>query len=191
VSASSERRDDGRAALLERRSVHRGSFLELTAERITLPNGRETELELVRHPGAAAIVPLHADGRVVLVRQYRHATDGWLLELPAGKLDPGESPRDCARRELEEEAGLAAGELVELGPFWASPGFTDEVIHLFLARDLHPAEQRLEHDELLSVFTLPFEEAVALAARGEIADGKSACALLRTAWRLSRGELAP
>ncbi|HEX4953673.1 MAG TPA: NUDIX hydrolase [Thermoanaerobaculia bacterium] len=177
-----------KARLLDRRTLHRGSFLEMTRERVTLPNGIEVDLELVRHPGAAAIVPLAADGTVVLVRQYRHATDGWLLEVPAGKLDAGESPEACARRELAEEAGVTAEELVSLGPFWASPGFTDEVIHLFLARGLGPAAQSLEEDELLVLERLPFTEAVARAARGEIADGKSACALLRASWWLGGSE---
>ncbi len=177
-----------KARLLDRRTLHRGSFLEMTRERVALPNGIEVDLELVRHPGAAAIVPLASDGTVVLVRQYRHATDGWLLEVPAGKLDAGESAEACARRELAEEAGFAAGELVSLGPFWASPGFTDEVIHLFLARNLTPATQNLEEDELLFLERLPFTEAVTRAARGEIADGKSACALLRAAWWLGGSE---
>ncbi|HRC85125.1 MAG TPA: NUDIX hydrolase [Thermoanaerobaculia bacterium] len=184
MSGSINSQAGGRAKRLERRTLYRGSFLEMTQERVELPNQVTVDLELVRHPGAAAVVPLGADGQVVLLRQYRHATDGWLVEVPAGKLDAGEAPDVCARRELAEEAGLAADDLVPLGPFWASPGFTDEVIHLFLARGLNPTEQQLEADELLHTFKLPLAEAVALAARGEIADGKSACALLRAAWFL-------
>jgi ADP-ribose pyrophosphatase len=175
-----------KARLLARRTLFAGSFLTLTSEHVELPDGRPAVLELVRHPGASAVVPLAADGQVLLVRQYRHATDGWLLEVPAGKLDPGEAPAACARRELAEETGFAAGRLASLGSIFPSPGFTDEVIHLFLARDLTPAAQRLEGDELLSVEPVAFERAVAMAAGGAIADGKSVCALLRAARFLER-----
>lgn len=175
-----------KARLLSRRVLCEGSFLTMTAERVELPNGREVDLELVRHPGAAAVVPLTPEGDVLLVRQYRHAADGWLLEVPAGKLDRGETPAAGARRELEEEAGVAAGSLTELGGILPSPGFTDEVIHLFLARDLVPVGQRLEEDELLEVERVPFAAAVAMATAGEIRDSKSVCALLRAA-RLLEG----
>src|SRR4051812_32383986 len=118
------------------RSAYRGRFIEVMVESVKLPNGTTTELEIVRHPGASVIVPLDADGKVVLVRQYRHAASGWLLEAPAGKLDPGESPETCARREVEEETGMRVNDLISLGFVYASPGFTDEKLHLFLGRDL-------------------------------------------------------
>ncbi len=187
VKAPAEGLFAAKARLLSRRVLCEGSFLTMTTERVELPNGRAVDLELVRHPGAAAVVPLTGDGEVLMVRQYRHAADGWLLEVPAGKLDAGETPAAGARRELEEEAGCAAGELVELGSILPSPGFTDEVIHLFLARDLAPASQRLEPDELLAVERVPFAEAVAMAERGEIRDSKSVCALLRAARLLNGG----
>lgn len=179
---------EAKARLVSRQVLCAGSFLTMTRERVELPNGREVDLELVRHPGAAAVVPLTAEGEVLLVRQYRHAADGWLLEVPAGKLDAGETPEDGARRELEEEAGFRAGSLTKLGGILPSPGFTDEVIHLFLARDLSPTGQRLEEDELLTVERLPFAEAVLRAATGEIRDSKSVCALLRAA-RLLDGKI--
>jgi len=165
--------------LIERRPVYSGRIVDLAVERVRLPDGTPCELEIVRHPGAAAIVPVDADGEVHLVRQYRHATGGFLFEVPAGTLAPGEAPEACAARELEEEAGMRAGRLSPLGWIWTTPGFTDEKIWLFLARDLAPATQRLDADELLSLERLPLSRAVELALQGEIVDAKSVCALLR------------
>jgi ADP-ribose pyrophosphatase len=180
------------ATVLETRSVHRGRVLDLRVERVRLPNGGETELELIRHPGAAAMVPLTDGGDVLLVRQYRHATGGWILEVPAGKLDAGEPPATCAARELVEEVGCRAGELIELGWIWTTPGFTDERIWLFLARGLTSAPQNLEDDEVLEVEKVPFARAVELVHSGGICDGKSVAALLLAAqWLGSAGSAAP
>ena len=179
--------DGRRAEALSRTRVYDGRVVRVDVERVRLPRGSECELEIIRHSGAAAVVPLTGEGEVVLVRQYRHATGGWLLEVPAGKLDPGESPESCARRETAEETGLAAGELVALGWIWTTPGFTDERIWLYLARDLHPATQDLQGDEELDVVHLPLAEAVAMAADGRLRDGKSICALLRAAAWLAAG----
>ena len=129
---------------------------------------------------------LDARGHVVLVRQYRHAASGFLLEAPAGKLDAGETPEACARRELQEETGFYARDLVSLGFVWASPGFTDERLHLFLAQGIAPRQQALEADEVLTVETLPLAEAVKLAEHGDITDGKTVCALLRARAYLER-----
>ena len=169
---------------IERRSVFRGNIVDLSVDRVRLPNGNVCELELIRHPGAAAVVPVDGDGQVVLLRQYRYATGGWLDEVPAGKLDRGEAPEVCARRELAEEAGVSAGKLTPLGWIWTTPGFTDEKIWLYLATELAPARQALQADEVLSVHRLPFEEAVSLARCGEIHDAKTICALLRAASHL-------
>lgn len=166
---------------LDKRTAFDGRILTLSVDRVEMPNGRVTELEVIRHPGATAMVPLTEQGAVLLLRQYRYATGDWLLEVPAGKLDVGEEPEDCARRELEEETGYRPEELIPLGWIWTTPGFTDEKIHLYLARDLHPAQQSLETDEVLTVEKLPFQEAVAMARDGRICDGKSVCALLRAA----------
>jgi len=166
--------------------VFRGRVVALSLDTVRLPNGNTCELEIIRHPGAAAVVPVDADGSAVLVRQYRHAADGWLLEVPAGKLDGGEAPEACAVREVEEETGYRAGTLTALGWIWTTPGFTDERIWLFLATELTETRSSLQPDEALEVVRMPFEEAVQLALAGEIKDAKSVCALVRAA-RVRRG----
>lgn len=173
--------------LLASAPVWRGRTVAVFSERVLLPNGNEVELDIVRHPGATAVVPLLADGSVAMVRQFRHATGGWLLEVPAGKLAPGEEPAAGARRELAEETGLSGGDLQPLGWVWMTPGFCDERIWLFLATGLAQGEQRLEADESLELVRLPFREAVRRAAAGELYDAKSTCALLRAAALLERG----
>jgi ADP-ribose pyrophosphatase len=158
-----------------------GRTVTVLSERVVLPNGHEVELDVVRHPGAAAVVPLDGDGCVLMVRQYRHTVGGWLLEVPAGKLAPGEEPAVCARRELAEETGVRAETLVELGSILVSPGFCDERIWLFLATGLSQGEQRLEDDEVLAVERVPLADAERRALGGEIVDAKSTCAILRAA----------
>lgn len=176
-----------RGRRLARRDVFRGRVVEVSVDRVRMPDGREVEMELVRHPGSAAVLPLAEEAgggeAVLLLRQYRYATGGWLLEIPAGKLDPGESAEECARRELVEETGWSAGELEPLGELWPSPGVSDERISLFVARRLTPASQDLEDDELLTVERLPLATAISRAAAGEIDDAKTVAALLRLAAR--------
>jgi ADP-ribose pyrophosphatase len=161
--------------------VFRGRTIRLNVDRVRLPNGREMDFEIVHHPGAAAVVPVLDGGEVLMVRQYRYATGGWLLEVPAGKLDPGEDPETCARREVEEEVGFRPGTLTPLGWIWATPGFADEKIWLYLATGLEATAQGLQDDEVLNVERMPLAEAVAQAASGAIEDSKSTCALLRAA----------
>jgi ADP-ribose pyrophosphatase len=173
--------------LLERRSIFDGRIVKLSVDRVRLPNGNVAELEMIRHQGAAAAVPLDADGRVLLVRQYRHAAGGWLLEIPAGKLDPGESPETCAAREVEEETGFRPARLIPMGWIFTTPGFTDEKIWLYVAMGLSVARQDLEDDEVLSVERLPLDRAVELAASGEMRDAKSVCALLRVSRLVGAG----
>lgn len=170
---------DDRAELLDSRPIHDGRVVKLGIEKVLLPNGKITELEIIRHQGAAAVVPLDASGNVLLVRQYRHAAGGWLLEIPAGKLDPGETPEQCALRETEEEVGVKAGRLESLGPIWTTPGFTDERIWLFLATELEPGEQALEDGEALTIEKMRLSEAIALIDSGAISDSKSIVALLK------------
>lgn len=165
---------------------YRGDFLELWNHEVSLPNGHRVALDIVHHPGASAVVPFVGPDRVLLIRQYRFAAGGDLLEVPAGKLDAGEAPDACAARELEEEAGVRAGRLEPLGMVWPSPGFTDEQIHLFAAFDLTPARQRLEHDEVIETVEMGVDEAVAQVWSGGISDAKSALALVRAAHRVGR-----
>lgn len=170
---------------MSRRPAYRGRVLSVWLESAHLPNGRTVDLEIVRHPGAAAVVPFVSPDEVLLLRQYRHAAGGTIWEVPAGKLD-GEAPEVCAARELEEEAGRRAGRLEKLGAIWTTPGFTDERIHLFAAFDLEEVPQRLEPDEAIEVESMPFSEALELVWRGEIDDAKSALALLHAARRSGR-----
>jgi ADP-ribose pyrophosphatase len=157
----------------ERKQIYRGRVVTLNLETVTLPNGATIELEVVRHQGAAAAVPLTDDGNVLLIRQYRHAAGGHIYEIPAGKIDPGEDPRDCAAREVEEEIGRRAASLVPMLSFYTTPGFTDEVIYLFLATGLTPGTQSLEHDEVLDVVEMPLEQAMRRIADGTIRDAKT------------------
>lgn len=167
--------------------MYEGRFLTVNVDEVLLPDGRSCELEMIRHPGAAAVVPFDGAGNVILVRQYRYAADGWLLEVPAGKLDRGESPEDCALREVEEETGYKVGRLDPLGWIFTTPGFTDERIWLFRGTDLERGTQQLQSNELLEVVTLPLDEAVRAAADGKIRDSKSVCALLRAAASAASG----
>lgn len=168
---------------MSERRIQRGARFELITDRITLPDGRTTVVDLLKHPGASAVLPFLDDERVLLIRQYRFATGGELLEIPAGKLDPGETPETCAIRELEEETGWRAGRIERLGSIWTSPGFTDEVIHLFAAFDLVETEQRLDEDELIELVPTAFEEALCQVVDGRIQDAKSAMAILLAARR--------
>lgn len=164
-------------------TLYEGRIVRLYRKTVRLPHGGEARLEIVHHPGAAAVVPLHADGTVTLVHQYRHAVGDWLYELPAGLLEAGEPPMACAARELEEEAGLTAAALAPLATYHTTPGFTDEVVHLFLATGLTPCAQRLEADELLTLERLPLWEALARAGGGT-GDGKTLIGLMLAARHL-------
>lgn len=162
------------------REIYRGRVVHLTAEDVELPNGHRMEMEIVRHPGAAAVAALETDGAVTLLHQYRHAVGGYLWEVPAGKLDPGESPRDCAERELREETGLEAGRFESVGSIVTCPGFCDEVIHLFVATNLRHGAQKLGADEVIdAVRTVPLAEAMTMIRRGDIRDGKTIAALVQ------------
>jgi 8-oxo-dGTP pyrophosphatase MutT (NUDIX family) len=180
---------EGAAEVSSSRTVFEGRRIQVRVDRLRLPDGREHDFEMIHHPGAAAVVPLLATGEVLMLRQYRHATGGWLLEIPAGTLQPGEAPEACAARELREETGFQAAALQPLGWIWTTPGFTDERIWLYLGTGLSAGPQALDDDELLTVARLPLVQAVTMAAGGEIVDGKSVVALLRAAGRL--GAAAP
>lgn len=160
-------------------ALYRGRILELEVDRVRLPSGAETLREVVRHKGAAVVLPLHADGRVVMVRQYRYPSDAILLELPAGKLDPGEEPRSCAERELAEETGLQAVEIRELGSFLTTPGFSDEVIHAFIATPLAAAAASTQDpDEAIELVEIPVAELLEACRTGDIRDAKTLATIL-------------
>lgn len=160
------------------KNIFKGRVLNLFLETVTLPNGATAELEIIHHPGAAAIVPLKDDGTVVLIRQYRQALRAFIYEIPAGKLSPGEDPRACAARELEEEIGYRAGSLELLASVYTAPGFCDEVIHIYLGTRLAPGRQQLDQDEVLEIVEMPLEKAVAHIRDGLIRDGKTIVGLL-------------
>jgi ADP-ribose pyrophosphatase len=167
---------------LKRSLAYRGRAISVWVEEARLPNGRTVELDIVRHPGAAAVVPFVTPDRVLLIRQHRHAAGGTIWEVPAGKLD-GEEPARCAARELEEETGRRAGRIEKLGEIWTTPGFTDERIHLFAAFDLTEVPPRRDLDEVIEVVALPFADVLDMIWRGELSDAKSALALLHAARR--------
>jgi len=166
------------------REIYKGRVVHLTSERIVLPNGHEMELEIVRHPGAAATVPLTSAGEVMLIRQYRYAAGGFIYEVPAGKLMEGEPPEVCAARELTEEAGVVARCLTRLASVLTTPGFSDEVIHLFLAEDLVDGRSSHEPDEVITISRHPLAECLEMVAKGKIVDAKSICALFLADRRL-------
>jgi len=159
--------------LLSTEQVYSGKFLTLHLDTVALPNGRTTTLEILRHPGASAVVPLKDDGTVVLIRQLRHAVGGCIYEIPAGKLDPQEDPKNCAARELEEEVGYRAGHLELLTSIWTAPGFTDEVIHIYKGTILEAGKQNLDQDEVLEIVEWPLEKAIAKILDGTIRDAKT------------------
>ncbi|HXH86439.1 MAG TPA: NUDIX hydrolase [Nitrospira sp.] len=163
---------------MQSKNIYTGKIITLNIDTVTLPNGVTIDLEMVRHPGAAAIVPLKDDGTVVLIRQFRHAAGGFIFEIPAGKLHPGEDPKACAARELEEEIGYRAGTLEPLSSIFTAPGFTDEVIHIYKATGMTTGHQQLDRDEVLEVIEVPLQEALAMIQAGSIRDAKTMVGLL-------------
>jgi ADP-ribose pyrophosphatase len=163
------------------RNIYSGRVIRLNLEDVRLPNGVDARLEIVHHPGGAAIVALDDEGRICLLRQYRHAAGGWIWELPAGKIDHGEPPLQTAQRELQEEAGVIAEKWRALGDCLSSPGVLTEVVHLFLATGLRPVGRQPEQHEVLEVHWVPFDTAYAMAQSGELRDGKSLAGILRAA----------
>jgi ADP-ribose pyrophosphatase len=160
------------------REIYRGQVVHLFVETATLPNGKQVELEVIRHPGAAAVVPLLDNGDVVLVHQYRHVTGGYLYEIPAGKRSPGEAPEACAHREVEEETGFRIGSLRHMTTIYTAPGFCDEQIHIYLARGLTHGRQQLDEHEVLNVVVMPLDEAIRKIQDQTIRDAKSIVGLM-------------
>ena len=162
----------------QRKSIYQGQIVNLGLETVKLPNDEIMELEVVRHPGGAAVVAIDEQLRICLLRQYRHAAGDWLWELPAGKIDPGESPEQTVRRELQEEAGLAAADWKPLGSFLSTPGFCDERIHLFMARGLQQVATTPHPHEVIEIHWLDYQLAVQKVRSGEIDDAKTMLGIL-------------
>jgi ADP-ribose pyrophosphatase len=181
-----------KAGWIESKRVYTGKVISLDVDTVRFPDGSVGELEMIRHPGASAIVPFLSDPRgedpqVLLIRQYRYAADGYLYEIPAGRLDPGENPRDCAVRELKEETGCTAGQFDHLLTMYTTPGFTDEKIHLFMATELVTGETKHEADEFLDLQPMRLSRALEMVEAGGIQDAKTALGLLFAAgFRVSR-----
>lgn len=177
---------------LSSRRVYEGKIIHVDKDKVEFPNGSVGELEMVRHPGASAVIPFltdpHGDDpQILLIKQFRHAADGFIYEIPAGKLDGDEEPETCARRELEEETGCTAAVIEHLYTFYTTPGFTDERIHAFMASGLTRGDVRHEQDEFMSLETVTLSQALGLIKKGEINDAKTALSLLYAAgFRLAR-----
>ena len=169
--------------LIDRKIIYEGRVIQVSVDTVDLPNGVRLPLEIVRHPGGAAAVAIDSQERVCLLRQYRHAAGGYIYELPAGKLEPGEPPEITARRELVEEAAVSASQWSSLGAYFSSPGVFTEVIHLYLATGLSPALAAPEADEVFEVEWWPLGTAVERARNGELTDAKTIIGILRAAGR--------
>jgi ADP-ribose pyrophosphatase len=168
---------------LSTRRAYTGRVIKVDIDTVRFPDGSQGDLEMIRHPGAAAVVPCASDPSgpdptILMIRQFRYATGGPLWEIPAGTLGPGELPDVCARRELLEEAGVTAGRIERLTAVWTTPGFTDELIHLYLAQDLTRAEAAPEPDEFIEVVPRPLSQVLAGIREGEIRDAKTIVAIL-------------
>lgn len=163
-----------------RKMLRQGRVFDITVENVTLSNGFTVDLEVIRHPGASAIVPLLNDNRVLMLKQYRHAVGGPIWEIPAGTFDGKEDPLVCAKRELTEETGYEAHHWDRLGAITPVPGYSDETIHLFLASDMRPSEQTLDLDEIIEVHPLPINEVVDMIKGGQIQDAKTIAAIFLT-----------
>jgi ADP-ribose pyrophosphatase len=172
---------DAPERIIHSQEMYQGRIVRFRLDTVELPDGSVTTREIVQTPGAVVIVPLTRDGRVRMVRQYRSAIGEYLLELPAGTLEPGEPPEQAAPRELAEETGDRAARWQRLTGFYTVPGICNEYLHLFLATDLTPGQMDLEFDELIEVVTLPLDEALAMAERGEIRDAKTIIGLMMAA----------
>ena len=165
--------------MVSQETVCEGVIVNVRRDKARLMDGRITNREVVEHPGGVAVFAMDDQGRVALVRQYRYALDRELIEIPAGKLEKGEDPLEAAKRELGEEAGLAAAEYRDLGYIIPTCGYCSEIIYLYAAKGLSPVGQHLDADEFLSVFTLPLDKAAEMVLSGEITDSKTVAAVLK------------
>ncbi|EIT87278.1 NUDIX hydrolase [Fictibacillus macauensis ZFHKF-1] len=158
-------------------TIYNGKIIDVEVQDVSLPNGSTSKREIVKHPGAVAIIAVTKENKLLLVRQYRKALEKVIVEIPAGKLEKGEDPKESAVRELQEETGYESGSLRSIGSFYTSPGFADELIHLYVAEDLTFSKQQLDEDEFLDVLEVSLEEAEQMVLNEEIHDAKTVYAV--------------
>jgi len=164
--------------VINRNTIYHGRAFNVRRDEVRMQNQNTVYLDIIEHIGAVTILPLDIDGRILFIRQYRHATGKELLELPAGTLDPAELPEHCALREIREETGYAAGKLIKVGEFFLAPGYSTEYMHVYLASDLRLDPLPGDEDEFISLEPIPIKQAYDMALNGELQDGKSLAALL-------------
>lgn len=166
---------------LDNSVVYDGKILKLVLKDVLLPNGKTAKREVVAHSGGVGVIALTKDDEILLVKQFRSPHEKTVMEIPAGKKEPGEDPLECGKRELLEETGFTAEKFIPLGELYPSPGYCGEIIHLFLATSLNKSNQNLDEDEFLTVLKIPFSEALDMVMSGEICDSKTMVAILKTA----------
>ncbi|MDE2144098.1 MAG: NUDIX hydrolase [Elusimicrobia bacterium] len=171
---------------VSKKTIWHGRAVDFRVDTVLLPNGKKATREFLDHPGAVGIVPFLNKDTVIMVRQYRHPVKEVTLELPAGKLDKGENPLACVKRELKEETGYTAKKIKRLVQYWPTPAFANEVLHLYVATGLKAGEMNTDDDEFLQCVTVPFKKALAMALDGQIKDSKTIIALLACAVKRSR-----
>lgn len=164
-------------------TIYDGKIIKVKVDDVQLPNGKTAKREIVNHPGAVAVMVITDDNRMVMVRQFRKPLERMLVEIPAGKLEPGENPEACARRELQEETGYTCASLCHVASFYTSPGFADEIVHLYRAEGAKPGTAQPDEDEFVEVMYVTPEEAQRLIASGDIRDAKTILAVY--AWQLN------
>lgn len=179
---------DTREVTVLKNTIYQGKILNLRVDVAGLPNGKEAPREFVEHNGGVTVAALTDDAKLIFVRQFRYPYMEEVLELPAGKLEKGEDPLEAGKRELREEAGVTAEQYINLGEFYPSPGYTNEVIYLYGARDLTQVEQELDEDEFLNVEYISLDKAVDMVLSNEIKDGKTQAAVLKLAALIERNE---
>ncbi|GAA4709620.1 NUDIX hydrolase [Brevibacillus fulvus] len=175
-----EQQNDLQEKTVTTKQIFSGKVIQVQIDEVLLPNGKTSTREIVRHPGAVAVLPLTADGKMIVVRQFRKPLERTIVEIPAGKLEKGEDPLVCAHRELEEETGYQADSMEHLSSFYTSPGFADEILHLYIATGLRPGPARPDEDEFVETMAITLAEAKNLHQQGEIRDAKTVLALF--AW---------
>jgi ADP-ribose pyrophosphatase len=163
---------------LESKSIYKGRVISLRLDSVQLDSGKKAYREIVEHPGAVGIIPLKGNGDIILVKQYRKAVEEYLLELPAGKLEAGEDPGECAARELKEETGYRARNIRYVSSFYTSPGFSNEVMHVFIATGLEYEEKKPDEDEVIKIIEINHEEALDMALNGKLRDAKTITGIL-------------